>query len=156
MPHQLEVIERHAEAVAAGERASSQLAQAYESGTAGLSRVLDSLSRLSRSRRELLAAVLSYNEQIAEYSFAVVGPGVPTESLLGTLIRREAAARPTMLADANVRPVSAEAPVAPRGEVDGSLPLRPTADPQSALPARRDITTPNTRSILKRVTIDHP
>ncbi|MDA1053408.1 MAG: hypothetical protein O3C40_23415 [Planctomycetota bacterium] len=156
LPYQLDVIERRAEAVAAGERAASQLAQAYENGAAGLSHVLDSLRQLSRTRRDLLADVLSYNEQIAEYSFAVVQPGVPPESLVGTLIRREAAARPTILADANVRPASAEVPVLEAGEVDDSLPLRPTADPQSALPSGPATSRLDTRSILKRITIDHP
>jgi len=161
LPHQLEVIERRAEAVAAGEQAASQLAQAYEGGAASLSHVLDSLERLSRTRRELLADVLTYNEQIAEYSLAVVRPGVPPESLLGTLIRREAAARPTMLADANVRPASAEAPVLEPGEVDGSLPLRPIADRRGAVlteprSSERAGIAPDSRSILKRVTIDHP
>jgi hypothetical protein len=161
LPHQLEVIERRADAVAAGESAASQLAQAYESGAAGLSHVLDSLERLSRTRRELLAAVLSYNEQIAEYSFAVVRPGVAPESLLGTLIRREVAAQPTMLADANVRPASAEAPVLEPGEVDGSLPLRPIADSQRAGASEAKASdptgiAPRSRSILKRISIDHP
>lgn len=156
LPHQLEVIERRAEAVAAGEQAASQLAQAYGNGEAGLNHVLDSLEQLSRTRRELLADVLSYNEQIAEYSFAVVRPDVPPESLLGTLIRREAAAQPTMLADSKVRRASAEAPVLEPGEVDGSLPLRPIADPQgsfSSQPARGET---GSQSILKRITIDHP
>ena len=156
LPHQLEVIERRAEAVAAGERAASQLAEAYQNGMAGLSHVLDSLAQLSRTRRDLLAAVLSYNEQIAEYSFAVVRPDVPPESLLGTLIRREVAAQPTMLADANVRPASAEEPVLEPGEVNGSLPLEPTADPQSSLLSEPASLAPNSRSILKRTTIDHP
>ena len=156
LPYQLDVIERRAEAVAAGERAASELAEAYETGTAGMSHVLDSLTQLSRTRRDLLSAVLSYNEQIAEYSFAVVGPGIPPESLLGTLIRREVAALPTMLADANVRPASAEVPIRESGEADGSLPLRPTADPQGAARPEGSVITPGLRSILKRVTIDHP
>ncbi|MEO8496078.1 MAG: hypothetical protein ABI614_13490, partial [Planctomycetota bacterium] len=155
LPHQLELIERRAEAVAAGENAATQLAQAYGGGAAGLSQVLDALEQLSHARRELLTAVLSYNEQIAEYSFAVVGPDVPTESLLGTLIRREEAAAPTMLADANVRPASAEAPVLEPGEVDGSLPLRPIAEPQRSRPAEPADFGTGSRSILKRVTIDH-
>ncbi|MBI2480259.1 MAG: hypothetical protein HYV60_16985 [Planctomycetia bacterium] len=156
LPHQLEVIERRAEAVAAGERAASQLAEAYENGAASLNHVLDSLAQLSRTRSELLAAVLSYNEQIAEYSFAVVRPGVPTESLLGTLIRREVAAQPTMLADSRVRRASAEAPVRESGEVDGSLPLRPTADPQDSPRSEPSALAPDSHSILKRATIDHP
>ena len=156
LPYQLEVIERRAEAVAAGEQAATQLARAYESGAAGLSYVLDSLNQLSKTRRELLAAVLTYNEQIAVYSFAVIRPGVGPESLLGTLIRREVAAPPTMLADANIRRASAEAPIREPGEVDGSLPLRPTADPQGAPAAEALDATNGLRSILKRVTIDHP
>ena len=161
LPHQLQVIERRADAVSAGEQAASQLVQAYESNAAGLSQVLGALDQLSRTRRELLAAVLSYDEQIAEYSFAVVGPGVAPESLLGTLIRRETAAQPTMLADANVRPASAEAPVLEPGEVDGSLPLRPVADPQgpaSSKPASSEAVgdARSSRSILRRITIDHP
>ncbi|HRX77700.1 MAG: hypothetical protein H6821_08405 [Planctomycetaceae bacterium] len=156
LPHELEVIERRAEAVAAGERAATQLAEAYDGGGVSMSHVLDSLAQLSRTRRELLAAVLSYNEQIAEYSFSVVRPGVPTESLLGTLIRQEAAAQPTLLADANVRRASAEAPVREAGEVDGSLPLRPTADPQGSRRDKPSGIAPGSESILKRVTIDHP
>jgi hypothetical protein len=156
LPHQLEVIERRAEAVAAGERAASQLAEAYQNGAASLNHVLDSLAQLSRTRNELLAAVLSYNEQIAEYSFAVVRPGVPTESLLGTLIRREVAAQPTMLADSNIRRASAEAPVLERAEVADSLPLRPTADPQSTFRSEPAALAPESHSILKRATIDHP
>jgi hypothetical protein len=156
LPYQLELIERRAEAVAASERAATQRAEAYESGAASLSDVLDSMSQLSRTRRELLAAVLSYNEQIAEYSFAVVRPGVPPESLLGTLIRREVATQPTMLADANVRRASAEAPVLEPGEVESTIPLRPTADPQSSLRSEPAVLAPESRSILKRATIDHP
>ncbi len=156
LPHQLEVIERRAEAVAAGERAASQLAEAHDQGAASLNHVLASLSQLSRTRSELLDAVLDYNEQIAEYSFAVVRPGVPTESLLGTLIRREVAAQPAMLADANVRRASAESPVRESGDVDGSLPLRPTADPQDAPRFEPAPLAPDTHSILKRATIDHP
>jgi hypothetical protein len=156
LPHQLEVIERRAEAVAAGERAASQLTEAYKNGAANLNDVLDSLAQLSRTRRDLLAAVLSYNEQIAEYSLAVVRPDVPPESLLGTLIRREVAAQPTMVADANVRRASAEASVQEAGEVNDSLPLRPTADPQSSLRSEPAAPAANSRSILKRTTIDHP
>ena len=156
LPHELEVIERRAEAVAAGERAATQLAEAYNKGAAGLNHVLDSLSQLSGTRRELLSAVLSYNEQIAEYSFAVVRPGVPTESLLGTLIRREAASQPTLLADANVRRASAETPVRGEAEVDDSLPLRPMADLQGSIRTAPPGVAPESGSILKRVTIDHP
>ncbi|MCA9123848.1 MAG: hypothetical protein H6822_14905 [Planctomycetaceae bacterium] len=155
LPHELDVIERRAEAVAAGERAASQLADAYQAGAASIGHVLDSLAQLSRTRRELLAAVLSYNEQIAEYSLSVVRPGVPIESLLGTLIRQESASQPTLLADANVRRASAETPVREPGEVNGSLPLRPTADPEGSRIAEPISSEPGTRSILKRVTIEH-
>ena len=136
LPHQLEVIQRRAEAVAAGERAASELAAVYKGGAAGVSDVLDSLAQLSRTRRELLADVLSYNEQIAEYSFTVVRPGVRPETLLGTLIRRDVAAPPTLLADSNVRTASAKAPVLEPEEADGTL--RCDRPPTREAPCRRN------------------
>ncbi len=156
LPHELKVIEARAEAVAAGERAATELARAYAGGSVSLNYVLESLTKLSNNRRELLDIVLRYNEQITEYSLAVVRPDVRVETLLGTLIRRDNASRPTMVADTGIRRVSAEAPIREQGEVDGSLPLRPEFDPRPASIDNPGTLSPGTRSILKRVTIDHP
>ncbi len=156
LPHELSVIEARAEAVAARERAATELAREYANGSVNLNFVLESLTKLSRHRRELLEIVLRYNEQITEYSLAVVRPDVKVETLLGTLIRRDNAARPTMVADSGIRRVSAEAPILEPGEVDGSLPLRPEFDPRTSSIDDPGAVSPGTRSILKRVTIDHP
>jgi hypothetical protein len=150
LPHQLDVVERRAEAVAAGEQVLTELTEAYAEGAAGVRYVLDSLQSLSDQRREFLQAVLNYNQQIAEYALAVAGPSVPPQTLLSTLIRIEAASSPTLLADSDVRPASAEEPVENTARPKGFRELRPRASPRGGSEI-----APGTRSILRRVTIDH-
>ncbi|MBP89198.1 MAG: hypothetical protein CMJ64_21195 [Planctomycetaceae bacterium] len=110
LPHELDIISRRAESIAAFERLVTELSEAYETGAASLGQVLQATEELSEERTKFLDVVLSYNENIADYSLSVVGANAPVTTLLSTLIHAETAARPALLADARVRPASAEAP----------------------------------------------
>lgn len=154
LPQQLDLIQRRAKAVAASERLLAELVDAYSDATASLERVLESLKQLSDERRRFAAAVLAYNQQIADYALAVVSPAVKPETLLGTLIRSDRAV-PTMIAAANVRPASAEQPVLEDNAARDNRELVPT-------PQRQEQATPSapaddrpTQSILKRVSVTH-
>lgn len=111
LPFQLDLISRRAESIAACEQLLNDSSEAYTQGAGSLLAVLSAVSELSEERAKFLDAVRDYNRDIADYSLAVVRPGVPTSTLLATLIRAETAAKPTVFPDAGVRTASAEEPV---------------------------------------------
>jgi hypothetical protein len=151
LPHELEIISRRAESIAAFERLVTELRDGNETGTVSLSQVLQSLKELSAERTQFLDVVLSYNQHIADYSLSVVGPNTSATTLLSTLIHTETAAQPALVAEApGVRRASAEAPVRAVDSQTGFAPLTPT--PESANTGRgvEPAFTPGSRSILQR------
>ena len=148
LPHELEIISRRAESIAACERLVSELRAAYERDAASLGQVLQATQDLSTERSAFLDIVLSYNEHIADYSLSVVGPNTSATTLVSTLIHTESATQPALLADSRVRPASAEAPARQNDSPTGFAPS--TNGTES--PAYRGVDSPfspGSRSILR-------
>ena len=154
LPRQLEVITRRAESIAAAEQAIGELARSYQQSGNGLASLLVAIQDLSQQRRSLVADVVSYNSDIAEYALAVVGPTTAPETLVGTLILSDPTAQPALLADSRVRPASAEGP-AKAAIPAGDDQLAPIAQPPVSLPGGRFEATSESPSILRRVIVDH-
>lgn len=154
LPYQLDLISRRAESIGACERVLAEARDSYTRGGVSVVGPLDAMKDLSYERGKFLDAILAYNQSIAEYSLAVVRPGVPAATLLGTLIRTETGAQPALLADAGVRRASAEEPVAdgePQTGFSTQSPARTATDPYRASARSFE---PGARSYSRRVTID--
>lgn len=87
LPGKLWVIEKRVSAVAAAETAMDAMLESYKGSHASLGQVLLAMERLDYSRQAFLAAIVDYNQQIAEYALAVVGSAVGPETLVTTLIK---------------------------------------------------------------------
>jgi hypothetical protein len=94
LPGKLRLIERCVTAVSAAENAKDALLQNYSQGQGrtSVTPLLESTERLEKARHAFLAAVVDYNDRIAEYSLAAVGPSIGPETLVTTLIKAPASA----------------------------------------------------------------
>jgi hypothetical protein len=88
LPVMHQLIHSRATAVFAAAEAVEELERAYEEGKVDLTAVTDSHERLRRQRREFLASVRNYNEQIARYAFSVAVPGLAPDRIVGMLIEQ--------------------------------------------------------------------
>lgn len=111
LPGKLTLIEKRVSAMAAAENAADILLETYKRGGISLVQLLATIDRLERSRRAFLNAVVDYNYQIAEYSLAVVGSGIGSETLVATLIKISAANGSLVEIPRDVRQAGALAPV---------------------------------------------
>ena len=91
LPGKLLLIEKRVRAMAAAETATDSILEAYKDNRAPITHLLNSIERLEDARESFLSAVIDYNDHIAEYSLAVVGPAVGPETLVATLIRAPSA-----------------------------------------------------------------
>jgi hypothetical protein len=110
LPGKLTLIEKRLAAMSAAENAVDALSVAYQSGRAQLVPVIGSIERLDRSRREFLASVVDYNQQIADYALSVVGPNVGPETLVATLIKVTPASGPLVNVAPEIRQAAASEP----------------------------------------------
>jgi hypothetical protein len=93
LPVQQRLVVARAASVQASETLVEQTLNAYQSGQATISQLLEAVTALKLERRGFLAAVRDYNYSIAEYSLAAVGSGVSQERLVSTLVKTSAVAR---------------------------------------------------------------
>ena len=87
LPIRREAIETHVAAVQAAASAVHAADEARTAGKADLQSLLYCQAELSRQRRAFLAAVRDYNLDIGEYALTVAEPSVPTDRVIGMLIR---------------------------------------------------------------------
>ncbi len=96
LPIRREAIETHVAAVQAAASAVHSAEDARAKGTSDLQNLLLCQADLSRQRRSFLMAVRDYNYDIDEYALTVAEPNVPTDRVIGMLIRTRPAAAPTI------------------------------------------------------------
>ena len=96
LPIRREAIETHVAAVQAAASAVHSAEDARAKGTSDLQNLLLCQADLSRQRRSFLMAVRDYNYDIDEYALTVAEPNVPTDRVIGMLIRTKPAAAPTI------------------------------------------------------------
>ena len=94
LPIRREAIETHVAAVQAAASAVHAAEDARAKGQADLQNVLLCHAELSRQRRSFLAAVRDYNLDIDEYALTVADPNVPTDRVIGMLIRMKPTVAP--------------------------------------------------------------
>lgn len=100
LPVVLQLVDSQAEAIIASEQAVNELNQAYSSGQVSLTRLLEAHTQLRTQRREFLASVGKYNQQIAEYAITVAGNRLNSQRIVGMLIEKSQAGN-SVLADRN-------------------------------------------------------
>jgi hypothetical protein len=116
LPGKLKLIERCTAAVIKAETAMDATVANYKQGRSPLAALLESTERLERARNSFLTAVVDYNDRIAEYSLAAVGPSIGPETLVTTLIKAPSAATNMATIPRDVRQANVEtAPAAPVG-----------------------------------------
>jgi hypothetical protein len=154
LPRLLKAIEARANSVGAAQTALADAGRAYQQGQIPVKSLLESLDRLRAERQAFLAHVLDYNQQIAAYSFAVVGPSADASLVVSTLIKRPSAAGD---ASSGVRQASAEEPVGrDRRSLDDS---RSESAPAGQVPTRPSDGSAGqpqpTRSVLRNLRVNH-
>ena len=86
LPIRRKAIDAHAEAILAALDAIEATGDEFQRGNQTLVAMLTSVDRLKHERRIFIAAVRDYNQDIAEYLFAVVPPGTSDKMLVSKLI----------------------------------------------------------------------
>jgi hypothetical protein len=86
LPIRRKAIDAHAEAIVAALDAVAATGEELQGGAANLPAVLAALAQLQRQRQAFLLAVRDYNQEIAEYLFAVARPGTSQRVLVSQLI----------------------------------------------------------------------
>lgn len=114
LPGKLLLIEKRVAAMAAAETATDSILEAYKENRASISQLLNAIERLEGAREYFLDAVIDYNDQIAEYSIAVVGPAVGPETLVATLIKAPIASPNLVNIPRDVRQATAAESAPPR------------------------------------------
>lgn len=87
LPIRRSAIDIWASAVQAADDALLAIVEAYRRGEADLPTVLEYAGQAARHRRQLIAAVCQYNDDIAQYALAVAGPETTGPALVAMLIK---------------------------------------------------------------------
>ena len=143
LPLQRDLINARASATAAAAAALRATRRAYADGEVALAAVLAAQATLRDQRRQFLAAVHQYNSDIAHYALTVIGPGVPRETIVSTLIETLPTTDSVLVPKRGAQPASAIEPIGEKRDgaqltpaKDGTdLPLRPV--PPSGVPGRK-------------------
>ena len=152
LPTTLDTLEGCAAAANTGSVAVRQTAAAYASGQAALRELLLAIGQRREQTDAFADAVLRYNEQIADYALAVVGPTANPATIVSTLI--DSRTNPAAPAQSDgVRQASATEPVnpneAPRVAPSDTAPLAPVVPTPPAEPNL----LPATKSVLKEIRV---
>lgn len=92
LPVRRKAIDAHAEAIVAALDALEAAGEDLRQNGQGLATVLATLEQLKHERRAFIADVRAYNQEIAEYAFAVAPPGADGETLVSMLIKTSSSA----------------------------------------------------------------
>ncbi len=104
LPVRRKAIDAHGEAILATLDALESTGEDFRKSGHGLATVLATLDQLKQERRAFMAAVRAYNQDIAEYAFAVAAPGASEKSLVAMLIKTSTrSAQPARGARPNTR-----------------------------------------------------
>ncbi|MBI3837388.1 MAG: hypothetical protein HY288_05585 [Planctomycetia bacterium] len=87
LPVRRKAIDAHGEAILATLDALESTGEDFRKSGHGLATVLANLDQLKHERRSFMSAVRDYNQDIAEYAFAVASPGASEKSLVAMLIK---------------------------------------------------------------------
>ncbi|HTM55532.1 MAG TPA: hypothetical protein VL175_16000 [Pirellulales bacterium] len=93
LPVRRKAIEAHAAAILAGLDAVESSGEEFKQHGSGLVTLLSALDQLRRERQAFLNNVRAYNQEIAEYAFAVAPPGTNGATLVSMLIKTSRPAR---------------------------------------------------------------
>ena len=140
LPIRREAIETHVAAVQAAASAVHSAEDARAKGTSDLQNLLLCEADLSRQRRSFLMAVRDYNYDIDEYALTVAEPNVPTDRVIGMLIRTKPAAAPTIAPppSSTVAPPASSEPTIVRPSPGDPL-LQPALPPGTAGRPRQQV-----------------
>jgi hypothetical protein len=111
LPATKRVIEARARAVVAAREARDVNHVAYHEGRLPIRSLLDACEQLRLEQQALVAAVLRYNEAIAEYALAVVGPAADPATVVSTLIKWQTPPAVTQQPASRIQQASAEEPL---------------------------------------------
>ncbi|MFV2067777.1 MAG: hypothetical protein ACC645_12455 [Pirellulales bacterium] len=157
LPATKRVIETRATAVVTARKVRDASDVSYQEGRLPMWFLLDASERLRGEQEAFLAAVLRYNESIAEYALAVVGPAADPATVVSTLIKWDGPPTSVVPIDQGVQPASAEEPL----EVHAEQPARaatvaPPAAPPPLAPTTPSLDSdPHTQSVLRSIRIAH-
>jgi hypothetical protein len=116
LPLRRKAIDAHSEAILATVDALESTGEDFQKSGHGLATVMMTLDQLKRERRTFMAAVRDYNQDIAEYAFAVASPNANEKTLVAMLIKTSQRAAPPAR-DGRVVPQPAQPP--PGQELEG-------------------------------------
>jgi len=145
LPIRREAIETHVAAVQAAASAVHAADESRAAGKSDLQLLLACEAELSFLRRSFLASVRDYNLDIGEYALTVADANVPTERVIGMLIRLKPTTPPgTSVVSPADNPLLA--PALPRNATQGpaASPTSPGTTPAPSTPAKPN--TPATPS----------
>jgi hypothetical protein len=157
LPIARQSIDTRAEALSKAHVAANEFARAYQGGQTPLRSLLEAVTQWRTQQRAFFDAVLHYNDEIADYAMAVVGPVAAPSTVVSTLIKWEAPPQSAPTEPNMVAPASAEEPVptVPSGVAPAFQNVAPPAtQPEpSQLP---EATAPqHPQSVLRSIRIDH-
>lgn len=87
LPVRRKAIDAHAEAIVSALHALESTGDDLKQSGQGLATFLTTLEQLKHERRAFMGDVRAYNQEIAEYAFAVAPPGTNGETLVSMLIK---------------------------------------------------------------------
>ncbi len=129
MPVLRKAIDDHGEAISETLDALETTGEDFKKSGQGLATVLATLDQLKRERRAFMADVRDYNQQIAEYVFAVLPATADQETLVSKLIM---SARPANPPPARARTSLRQAPAEESPTIADAGALAPAADDAAA------------------------
>jgi hypothetical protein len=121
-------IDAHGEAIVAAGHALEDSGAEFQTSGQGLPTLLAAWDQLKKQRRAFMATVRDYNNEIAEYLFAVAPPGTSDKTLVSKLIlnsERGAAAARSRSNARDTGPAENEAPGEAAPPADGGSPAEP-------------------------------
>jgi hypothetical protein len=87
LPVRRQAIDAHAEAIVAAMDAVEATGEQFRTTGQGIATLLDAIDLLKQERKAFIAEVREYNQEIAEYAFAVAPSGAANQTLVSMLIR---------------------------------------------------------------------
>jgi hypothetical protein len=129
LPVRRKAIDAHGEAIVAAIDALESTGEEFKQHGQGLTTLLSALDQLKRERQAFLADVRAYNQEIAEYAFAVAPAGTNGAVLVSMLIKT---APPPRNRSGQKAPPPSDRVNFTQADADESAPIERTANYQNA------------------------
>jgi hypothetical protein len=144
LPLRRSLVDERAAVVRAAQDVLEAEQEAYTAAPGNFATLVSAMDRWSRERRTFLAAVMQYNDQIAEYAMNVPRAGLAPDSLVGMLIKAPiklsaAPAQPGYATPATFNqplPVAGPIPLPPPPADSAGMRREPTLAPPRPAPRR--------------------